>query len=241
MFGLRKVIKAFERGNCMVCGLRGTGKDMLMSNVVVRRKKPYISNIDYGGEHIPIDFDALNVGGNKYDNFIEGRIKRYVYPYPDGIDIYVSDAGVYFPAQYCGELNKRYAHLAVFQALSRHLGECNFHTNAQYIGRVWDKIREQSETYIKTNRCWVLFGRLVVQQITLYERYEACASNLPPCAIKIPLMGDKTAIMMAKTYVDRYTATNGEIKRKWLVYVNKSSYDTRRFKKILEEGKEIEK
>lgn len=38
---LRKIIKLFDKGNVMVCGLRGDGKDMLMSNVVQRRKKPY--------------------------------------------------------------------------------------------------------------------------------------------------------------------------------------------------------
>ena len=37
------VIRLFKRGNVCVTGLRGTGKDLLMSNVVVRRKKPYIS------------------------------------------------------------------------------------------------------------------------------------------------------------------------------------------------------
>ena len=34
----KKIIKLFEDQNVCVCGLRGTGKDLLMSNVVIRRK-----------------------------------------------------------------------------------------------------------------------------------------------------------------------------------------------------------
>ena len=124
---MRKIIKLFEAGNVCVCGLRGRGKDMLFANVAVRRGLPYVANIDYGGDHI--HFDPLNYtcGGNTYDNFIEGNIKPYIYPHADGTDIYVSDAGIYFPAQYCKELNKKYGFLSTFMALSRQLGECNFH------------------------------------------------------------------------------------------------------------------
>lgn len=45
----KKLIRLFEDGNVCVCGLRGRGKDLLMSNVAVRRGLDYISNIDYGG------------------------------------------------------------------------------------------------------------------------------------------------------------------------------------------------
>ena len=41
------VKKMFSQGNVCVTGLRGTGKDMLMSNVISSRKLPYISNMDY--------------------------------------------------------------------------------------------------------------------------------------------------------------------------------------------------
>ena len=45
--GIRKIIKLFENGNVNVTGLRGTGKDVLFSNVIARRKSKYISNVDY--------------------------------------------------------------------------------------------------------------------------------------------------------------------------------------------------
>lgn len=173
---MRKIIKLFQSGNVCVCGLRGRGKDMLMSNVAVRRGLPYVCNSDYGGNHLPfkpLDYDC---GGNTYQCFLTDKLHKYIYPHPDGTDIYISDAGIYFPSQYCGELNKFYGYFSSFMALSRHLGECNVHFNAQNLNRVWDKIREQSDIYIMCNWCKVFFGKLVIQRVTLYENYDLAAN-----------------------------------------------------------------
>ena len=123
MAKIEKIIKLFRAGNVCVCGLRGRGKDMLMANVAVRRDLPYVSNTDYGGDHIPFDPMNYTCGYNTYENFISGDIKPYSYPHEDGTDIYVSDAGIYFPAQYCKELNRSYGFLSTFVALSRQWGE----------------------------------------------------------------------------------------------------------------------
>ena len=133
---MKKIIKLFEAGNVSVCGLRGRGKDMLFSNVAVRRKLPYVCNTNYGGEHIPFNPLDYDCGGNTYENFLTGKVFYYKYPHCDGTDVYISDAGVYFPSQYNGELNKRYGYISTFMALSRHLGECNVHFNAQNLNRV---------------------------------------------------------------------------------------------------------
>lgn len=232
---LNKIIKLFRAGNVCVCGLRGRGKDMLMANIVVRRNLPYVSNTDYGGDHIP--FDPLNYtcGGNTYEDFITGTIKSYTYPHEDGVDIYVSDAGIYFPAQYCKELNKRYGFISTFMALSRQLGECNFHFNVQNLNRVWDKIREQSDIYIMCNRCVVLFGKLVIQKVTIYEKYESAVDRVPAYrAPNVRMNSDrKMNIYMEK---QRYRTAHGEIKPMFLVYLNRSNYDTRVFKKMLSEA-----
>lgn len=230
---MKKILKLFRAGNVCVCGLRGRGKDMLMANVVVRRDMPYVSNTDYGGEHIM--FDPLNYtcGGNTFENFILGDLKPYTYPHEDGTDIYVSDAGIYFPAQYCKELNKRYGFLSTYMALSRQLGLSNFHFNVQNLNRVWDKIREQSDIYIMCNRCLVLFGKLVIQTVTVYEKYESAVDRVPPYRPpKVRMNADrKMNISMEK---QRYRTAHGDIKRMLLVYVNRSNYDTRVFKKMLE-------
>ena len=95
---MKKIIKMFETGNVCVCGLRGRGKDMLIANVIWRRKKPYISNVDYGGDSYPFNPLEFDCGRNTYKDFISNDVKQYVYPYADGTDIYVSDAGILFHA-----------------------------------------------------------------------------------------------------------------------------------------------
>lgn len=237
---MKKIIKLFQSGNVCVCGLRGRGKDMLFSNVAVRRKLPYVCNTNYGGDHIPFNPMDYDCGGNTYDNFLSGKLFRYVYPHKDGTDIYIADAGVYFPSQYCGSLNNRYGYISTFMALSRHLGECNVHFNVQNLNRVWDKIREQSDIYIMCNWCKVFFGKLVVERVTIYEKYESAVTRVPPYRKpSVRLNADrKMNLHMDK---QKYMIAHGEIKRRTLIYINKSTYDTRVFKEMLENAPERNK
>lgn len=237
VMNMKKIIKLFQSGNVCVCGLRGRGKDMLFANVAVRRSLPYISNTDYGGSRVPfvpLDYDC---GGNTYENFLDNEILPYTYPHADGTDIYLSDAGIYFPAQHCKELNKKYPYISTFVALSRQLGECNFHFNVQNLNRVWDKIREQSDIYIMCNWCRVVRG-LVFQKVTIYEKYESAVDRVPPYrAPKVRLNNDrKMNIAMEK---QRYRTSHGDIKSFLLIYRNKSKYDTRVFKAMLENAKKV--
>ena len=153
----RFVKRCFYEGNVIVCGLRGRGKDVLFSLVTNSCKSKYISNIDYTGDNRFINFklEDIGVGGNTFENFISNRIKPYSYPYEDGIDYFISDSGIYFPSQEFSRLNKLFPSVPVFQALSRHLGDCNFHCNVQNLNRLWDKIREQADTYILCVKCKV--------------------------------------------------------------------------------------
>lgn len=236
--GLHSIIKLFNQGNVCVTGLRGTGKDMLFANVIARSRKPYISNMDYKvkSKFIPLDFTCLNTN-NSFNNFISGKLRYYNYPYPEKADIFVSDCGVYFPSQYTSQLDKYYPSFPVFQALSRHLGDCNFHINSQNLNRVWNKIREQSDIYINCNGCIVL-GKLVLQSVTIYDKYQSCIDRVQPYKhIKPPLFAsaDVKAQYSARDEVLARTFANsfGKIKRKFLVYFNRSNYDTRLFKSLL--------
>lgn len=232
---MKKILKLFRSGNVCVFGLRGRGKDLLMSNACVRRGLPYVCNTDYGGDHIPLAMKEFDCGENTYDNFLLGDVKPYSYPYDDGVDIYISDAGVYFPAQYTNELNRKYGYFSTFMALSRHLGECNVHFNVQNLNRVWDKIREQSDIYICCNWSKVLFGRFVIQKVTIYEQYDSAVMRVPPYRPpKIRMNEDRRLqIQMAK---QNYRIAHGEIKSRVLFYRNKSNYDTRVFKRMLEDA-----
>lgn len=228
---MRKIIKMFEDGNVCVCGLRGRGKDMLFANVVMRRKKPYVSNTDYGGVRYPFDPAQLDCGGNTWKNFMSGNVAGYVFPYPDGTDIYLADAGVYFPAQYCNELNKSYGHIATFMALSRHLGQCNVHFNVQNLNRCWDKIREQSDAYIMCDWCVVLFG-IVFQRVTIYEKYQSAVDRVPVFCLPRPLLNPDRRFQWQMMY-QSYQISHGEIKSRLLIYRNRSQYNTRIFKEML--------
>lgn len=207
-----------------------------MSNVVIRRKKPYVSNVDYGGQFIPYDYSLINQP-NTYDDFLLNNVKPWVYPLEDGVDYYLSDAGVYFPSQYNGELNRKYPALPTFMALSRHLGQCNVHYNAQALNRVWDKIREQSDTYINCRRCIYLKPlRLVIQVVRIYERYDAAVDSYPPFRTRASLLASSEAKTSVDIQRDQYNAQHGRIRTRVLMYINRSNYDTRHFKSLLEGG-----
>ena len=109
----------------------------------------------------------------------------------------------------------------------------NIITVACPLNRVWDKIREQSDIYIMCNWCRVLFGKLVIEKVTIYEKYEAAVDRVPPYKLpRLRLNADRRCnIAMEK---QRYRVQHGDIKVRTLIYLNKSSYDTRIFKSILE-------
>lgn len=227
----KKIVNLFENGGVSVSGMKGTGKDTLMGNVIARRKQPYVSNLDYGGQFWRLYCSKLNIN-NTYHNFINYDTNYYNYIYPIGADIYISDAGVYFPSQYCNQLNRDYEGIVGFQALSRQLAMCNVHFNAQNLNRVWDKIREQSDTYIRCRKCWHFFG-FVLQFITIYDKYESCLARVSPCRISVPLLGDKVAKMQARLYLDNFFNVHGKVENKVLFYRNKSKHDTHYFGHLL--------
>lgn len=233
----KKILRLFNRGNVCVTGLRGTGKDILFGNVIVRRRAPYVSNINYGSKFHQLDLLKLDVH-NKFDNFISGCVNQYQWEYPDGADIYLSDCGVYFPSQYCGQLNQRYEGIITYQALSRQLSRSNVHVNAQNLNRVWDKIREQSDIYIRCRGCIVLFG-FVFQGITIYDKYESCVQRVRPCRVRVPLLNPQGRAT-AETYRDNFFNTHGSVKNRILIYRNRSKHDTYYFRKLLG-GKPYEK
>lgn len=234
---IKKIIKMFEYGSVCVIGMRGRGKDLLFSNVIARRKLPYVSNVDYAGEFHEFKYSDIDVGGNTYKDFISGDLAYYKYPYPDRTDIYLSDVGVYFPAQYCNELNRDYKNLAVFAAISRHAGLCSMHYNCQYLGRIYDKLREQSDCYILCRRCFVFFHKIVFQWIRVYDKYESALTRQPPFRVIAPLFSNKEMKQQLKIEKERYECLHGSIKSGLLIYWHKGKYDSRIFKTKLEQGR----
>ena len=234
---LKKIIKLFCSGNVCVTGLRGTGKDLLFGNVITRLKKPYISNLNYSDDDLyqELDLQRLDAGKNTFKNFINHNIKYYDFDYIKGSDIYISDAGIYFPSQHCGELNKMYPYFATYQALSRQISHNNVHVNVQNLNRLWDKIREQSDIYIRCIKTIYLFG-WVIQSVVVYDKYDACVNRVKPLKMKVPLFADKNTKQHVKMYIDNFQVQNGSIKQYTLIYKNKSKHDTYYFEKMMKEG-----
>lgn len=230
------IMRMFKRGNVLVVGERGAGKDVLIGNVYARMRykgtfKPYVSNQDYGSNCIadykPKDFD---MNGNTYKDLIGNDVKEYIFPYPMGTDVIISDGGIYFPSQYCNELNRDYKGQPMFSALSRQLGRCNVHVNTQAYGRLWDKFREQAFRFIQCEWCFHFMG-IVFQQVIVYDRAETCQARVKPCRVTVPLMGDKNARMQAKIYRDTFYNQHGMVKRYTLIYREKSKHNTYQFER----------
>lgn len=238
--GLNYIRQLFENGSVCVTGMKGSGKDMLIANVVARRgNKPYCSNIDYKvkGEFIPLELAKFDVGGNTYRNFINGDIMPYNSPIGENIPIFISDVGVYLPSQYCNELNREYKFFPTFFALSRQLnGEgCKVHINTQNLGRCWDKLREFSDRYLFCRWCKVLFGgKLVIQLVTEYDKAESCQARINPCAITSSIFDDRNTKRQVDMYLDNFYNAHGLVRNHLLIYVNKANYNTRAFRDMME-------
>lgn len=228
----RKFVSYFSRGNVIVSGKKGRGKDVAFCIVINARKKNYISNVQYSSpkkryQRFEFDTKVWELAGNKYTDFVNNTVHSYVYPYPDNIDYYISDAGIYFPSQYQSELCKKYASAPLFQALSRHLGDCSVHCNVQNQVRLWDKIREQSDSYIYMRSTWFIpFTKIALIRSTIYELEESAAIH-----IKKPHFGfgkNSKAQRLA------FQSAHGEIINNWFFSRLPYKFDSRRFKRILE-------
>lgn len=252
---LRRFIKkTFKKGNVIVTGLRGTGKDTLFAAVTDRRKELYISNMDYQnrGVFMPLNLSSWDVKNN-YHNFIRGTYVQYEYPYPEGADHYLSDAQLYFPSNEFTKLQKEYPEMVNMQALSRHLFNGNIHCNTQNLERLWDKIREQSDMYIRCEACAyiprLIFRKRpkwVIQIVTLYDKAESCQNRVQPFRpLPMPLTnknGSRALIRAQNEALKRdFEERNGLVKRYVMIYKNRSKYNTRYFKSLLKGGLKYEK
>lgn len=228
----RSFVKLFDKGNVQISGMKGRGKDVAFCIVVNARKKDYISNVQYSDpkknyHRFEFDTKVWELSGNSYTDLISNTPKSYVYPYPDDIDYYISDAGIYYPAQYATQLCKRYESSPFFLALSRHLGNCNVHTNTQAYNRLWDKIREQGDIYLYMKSCrFIPKTKICLLSCYEYERAEAVEAHIIP-----PKFGIGKE---AKSARYNFEIAHGKIKHRWFFAKLPYRYDSRRFKRLLE-------
>lgn len=213
----RWLLNVFDNYDCAVYGFRGTGKDVLFAHAINLKGGKHYSNIYYNAETQVRNLKDLNVGGNTYEDFINGNIKKFAPNFEDGYHFFISDAGVYLGCQYNKELNQNYGELPIHIALRRHLYDSHVHTNSQALNRPWDKVREQQGCFIHTLGT-IDYGDFLIVKAISYTKYESALECLPP-----PDKPDKYQVM-------KY----GEIlEHKFKVPVTSLSYDTRHFKTIL--------
>lgn len=111
-----------------------------------------------------------------------------------------------------------------------------FHANAQVPEKIYDKIRDHFDVFLMCKRCWVLFkGRLVVQWLVKYDRYQSCVDRVPPFPLRRPLV-NKDRMQQYEIQKSNYLIKYGEVKPIFLIYRNKSKHDTRGFKEMFANG-----
>lgn len=223
------LIKEFNRCNVIVAGKQGTGKDILFQTVIhAKKKEKAFTNIDYGYNTEHVEISQLSVAPNTYENFINGNIKKIPRNEEmEGKDVYISDAGIHLPSQYDSKLHKQYPSFPIYYALTRQLYDQHIHMNAQTFDRIWKVIREQGDYYIVCKRTIKLLGFIFIVRYITYEKYESAKANILP-------MKNRLFNKFSKAEQDQFNATNGEIKKRYIItYKWRIKYDTRAFKKVL--------
>lgn len=219
----------FKSGNCIVYGKKGHGKDLLFNAVINARNELAYSNIQFNRDLVQIkSIKDFNVEPNTFLNMIENDVKIIPKTIKEGTDMYISDGGIYLPSQYQGILVKKYPSLPIFYALSRHLAEMSIHINAQALNRIWDKLREQADTYFRCVRSYkTLFRKSIITEIIIYDTYDSALAALQPYESRIFKSNEEKAELL------KFKAKNGNIERVYIKQKIKScKYDTRHFHSV---------
>ena len=70
----KRILKRFEKNNVLVYGSKGSGKDLLFQWVIKCRKKPYLSNVNYGYKYNYVSINDYCLKNNTFNNFVSDNI-----------------------------------------------------------------------------------------------------------------------------------------------------------------------
>ncbi|MBO5870017.1 MAG: hypothetical protein J6Q89_04635 [Clostridia bacterium] len=226
------ILEKFIKGNIIVAGKKGKGKDLFFNYVINARKSKCRSNIQFNPnlcEKTDLDYLTLKDENGKqleYSDFLNGKFKPIKKDIDECVDYYISDGGVFLPSQFQAELCKKYPSLPITYALSRHLARMNIHANTQNLNRLWDKLREQADGYFIMRKS-INLGLFFLQKTTYYDDYHRALSNLRPFHSNRLLSSKEN-----KALAENFRAQNGLIMDLWIIQPNKRiAYDTREFHK----------
>lgn len=87
----------FKHCNCIVYGKKGSGKDLVTDKVIHHRNDHYYANIPYSCEkwHEIATLSEVSCAPNDYKALVTNEIKKTPHKFYEGVDIYLSDMGVY--------------------------------------------------------------------------------------------------------------------------------------------------
>lgn len=222
----KEIVNQFKKCNVIVDGKKGKGKDLLMAEVIRKRKEKHYSNIEYDHNTTLISLHDISVEPNTYKEFIDGIIKQIPKTLEEATDIYISDAGIYLPSSMDAYLHKQYPSFPIFYALSRHLYNSNVHVNSQNVGRIWKALREQADHFYTIQR-HVKIGPFHFLKVISRDNLNSAMQGILP--------SKKSMLNKAqKVEYNRATTEHGEIKSMWICINHmRLHYDTRYFHKVL--------
>lgn len=229
--GCRDIIRMFRKGNVIVAGHKGRGKDLLFQYVISRREKSgeiHAANIRYTPQTKIRSISYYELSNNSLKNFISGNYETESKIFTQKEDFYISDGGVHLPSHETKRLDRDYPTLPTVYALSRHLGQFNIHANTQAYERLWNKLREQADYCITCERCRVI-GRLVFQRIIVYDRPQSAFEYVLPYKINKSIF-HPFASRESRARADEFNARYGYVRRYFFWWIMpKKHYDTRAF------------
>lgn len=212
----------------------------------------YLSTISYG-------YGCRLVSVNEFRLFKDAEYKQEIthHDFVMGSDIFqkknksfegkmliIPEAQIYFPASMYQALVKKYPSFPIFVATSGHSYDMNIIVNSQVMGHVWDKIRDQSDIYIRAIKTFPkkdtfikkyhdyipFIRRKLFTTLIIYDKYESAEKQVLPFNPKLGIK-DRSLIKAEK---EKYRVENGSIKL-LRTYINKEyiQYDTRHFHDVI--------
>jgi hypothetical protein len=208
----------------------------------------YLSNVDYGYGAKIVHMNLFSLYPNTYKDLIENAVKIVQKnPEFEGLDYYISDGGAILPSHEDTFLNKQFPSFPLLYAFSRQLYYMLIQINTQDIDRIWKKLREQQDGYVRAlqtvpktksfmQKLWPYipyFKKYLFVKYRFYRNYDSAKSGKLPFS-KVGLLSKNNALysttpaMMKEMYVSEF----GEIIERTIVLkISDIKFDSREFHK----------
>jgi hypothetical protein len=171
----------FTKGNMIVIGKKGKGKDVLFNHVINLIDMPHYANMPYNHNTEIRLIKDLELAGNTFEALVNGTVTQCERTLQPNTNFWISDAGIFLPSQEDIVLQKLYPTLPVHYALSRQTYQMNIHANTQELTRVWKKLREQTDgvIFVRRNK---KTSKHITLEIVYWEYYKSAEAGIMPLA-----------------------------------------------------------